>query len=1758
VSGTDLFAGTDGYVWLSTNNGTNWTPAKAGLTNAYVSALAVMGTNVFAGTNHGIYRSTDHGMTWDSANVGLKDLYVRALAFSGTTLFAGMNPGGVYRSTNNGLSWDSVNAGLSDHRVNTLAVNGTWLFAGTGGGGVYRSADNGLSWDSVNTGLTDRNLYTLAVAGTNLFAGTTIGGIFRSTNNGLSWDPVNEGLQSYSVESFAVNGSDIYAGTGRGVYRSIDGGTSWIDLTAGFPNMSVLSLAVIGSDLFAGTGGGGVYLSTDNGVSWNAANSGMRSAYVCTFALSGASLFAGTNGGLFLSTDDGTNWKSLTGGPGNLPVLALAVSGTDLFAGTSSGGVYLSTDNGTTWTPVNSGFSGPGSQYISALAAVGTNLYAGTYGEAFVSTDNGMNWSPMTNGLPSGPSGVVQVFAGNGTYVFAGTQKGVYRSSDNGTSWSAANTGVPFGGFSTVQALIVIGGNLFAGYNASVYMSTDNGTSWSPVNTGLPSTRVIAFAGSGTTLFAGADGVYRSTNNGSIWYSVKSGLPDGYVTALAASGTSLFTSVSYTSVWRRPLSEFIIPPPPVATSATAVLATGFTANWNASSGATGYRLDVAKDNGFTQIVAGYNDLAVAGTAQPVTGLLAGTQYYYRVRAEGPGGASANSSTITVLTMPQIPTAYSATARTSTGFMANWSTAAGATGYRLDVATDSAFGSIVAGYNDLDVGNTISYAVTGLSPGATYYYRVRALNAGWTTANSNVITVSTSPNNPPPTASAATAVTTTGFTANWSAVVGATAYRLDVATDVGFGSIIAGYSDLDVGNVTTYPVTGRSPGTTYYYRVRAVSGGGTSGNSNVITVSTVPNAPPATSATSVTTSGFTANWSAATGATGYRLDVATDVAFSSIVAGYNNLDVGDSITCAVTGQTPGTTYYYRVRALNAGGTSANSNVITVSTLPSTPNTPTATTATTITTSGFTANWNAVAGATGYHLDVATDAAFSSIVAGYNDLDAGTAITYAVTGLNPGTTYYFRVRALNAGGTSANSNVITVSTLPATPNTPTATTATSITTSGFTANWNVVVGATGYRLDVAMDVGFGSIVTGYNDLDVGNATAYPVTGQIPGTTYYYRVRAVNGGGTSASSNVITVSTLPTAPNAPTATTATSITTSGFTVSWNAAVGATRYHLDVATDAAFGSIVTGYSDLDVGNTTTYPVTGRNPGTTYYYRVRAVNGGGTSANSNVITVSTLPAAPNATTATAITTNGFAANWNAVVGATGYRLDVATDAGFLNFASPYNNYDVGNFTGCDVTGLQEGTTYYFRVRAVNVGGTSGNSNSITVTTIVSYPATYSLSWNVSFASKASLKDFGSPDYQLVGLPGNSGSLISQFLNGQQDVQWEVYWDNGTATNYPGYYVKFNGSADFQCSTGKAFWVLQIVDWAKSNESVNTASLDANREAAIPLNLGKGYYLITNPFARSIPWSMVASHNGLTGSPIRAWTSTGWVNAVDFTPYRGYLFFNDSGKTSLRIPFDQTVPKAAATTVADAGDWRIDVLVRCGKFLDQTTSFGVSRMASKGLDPLEERKPRHFAVIPDVYFDRPSWDATFPEFASDIRPGVSELESWEMRMRSDERKPVEIEFLGVESVPPELTVYLVDRAGGRGVDLRKQGTYALKPATRVTELSLVVGKEEAVKARVEEAVPKEYALLQNYPNPFNPTTMIPVSVPTESRVVLEIYTILGQRVRTLYEGTLAPGRYTFEWDGKSDQMQMNSTGVYICSLRTGKEISLSRKITLLR
>jgi len=94
-------------------------------------------------------------------------------------------------------------------------------------------------------------------------------------------------------------------------------------------------------------------------------------------------------------------------------------------------------------------------------------------------------------------------------------------------------------------------------------------------------------------------------------------------------------------------------------------------------------------------------------------------------------------------------------------------------------------------------------------------------------------------------------------------------------------------------------------------------------------------------------------------------------------------------------------------------------------------------------------------------------------------------------------------------------------------------------------------------------------------------------------------------------------------------------------------------------------------------------------------------------------------------------------------------------------------------------------------------------------------------------------------------------------------------------------------------------------------------------------------------------------------------------------------------------------------------------------------------------------------------------------------------------------------------------------------------------------------------LPEEYQLSQNYPNPFNPTTTINFALPEASKVRLEVYNILVQRVITLVDGDLEAGYHSIRWNGIAANGREVATGVYFYRIRAGDYVE-SKKMLLLK
>ncbi len=298
-------------------------------------------------------------------------------------------------------------------------------------------------------------------------------------------------------------------------------------------------------------------------------------------------------------------------------------------------------------------------------------------------------------------------------------------------------------------------------------------------------------------------------------------------------------------------------------------------------------------------------------------VVAGTTYYYTVASQLTTGAngggqsvlSAEVSAIPLTGSPSAPTGLTATAGPARVDL-TWTGSAGATSYNVKRST-SAAGPFAT------VGATASAAYTDATAtnGTTYWYVVSAVNALGESGNS--ASASATPQGPPAAPTNLVAIGgTVSVALTWTASANAASYRVGRATLSG-----GPYTLVASPTTASYTDTGATSNTvTYYYVVTAVGVGGESAASAEASTPLKPKTP-----TGLTRSlGNTVTelrWSAAPGATSYRIQRATATG-----GPYTTVGTATTPFFAGTGLTNGSTYYWTVQSVNVAGTSASSTKV----------------------------------------------------------------------------------------------------------------------------------------------------------------------------------------------------------------------------------------------------------------------------------------------------------------------------------------------------------------------------------------------------------------------------------------------------------------------------------------------------------------------------------------------------------------------------------------------------------------------------------------------------------------------------------------------------------------------------------------------------------------------------------------------------------------------------------------------------------------
>jgi hypothetical protein len=96
----------------------------------------------------------------------------------------------------------------------------------------------------------------------------------------------------------------------------------------------------------------------------------------------------------------------------------------------------------------------------------------------------------------------------------------------------------------------------------------------------------------------------------------------------------------------------------------------------------------------------------------------------------------------------------------------------------------------------------------------------------------------------------------------------------------------------------------------------------------------------------------------------------------------------------------------------------------------------------------------------------------------------------------------------------------------------------------------------------------------------------------------------------------------------------------------------------------------------------------------------------------------------------------------------------------------------------------------------------------------------------------------------------------------------------------------------------------------------------------------------------------------------------------------------------------------------------------------------------------------------------------------------------------------------------------------------------------------------DENRPSGFSLAQNYPNPFNPVTNIAFTVARTAQVRLDVYNVVGQKVKTLVDQEMKPGAYAADWDGTDQSGKAVSSGIYFYRMEAGDFAGMKKMLLL--
>ncbi len=822
--------------------------------------------------------------------------------------------------------------------------------------------------------------------------------------------------------------------------------------------------------------------------------------------------------------------------------------------------------------------------------------------------------------------------------------------------------------------------------------------------------------------------------------------------------------------------------------------------------------------------------------------------------------------------------------------------------------DSTWTDICVTSSDSNCPSKASHSVSSLNNGTAYKFKVRAVNTHGDGAESDE-SASVTPAGKPPkptgvTVSGGNASVTLGWTSGGNGGAEITKWQYLKKDgddwDSTWTDICETSSDSNCPSTASHSVSSLNNGTAYKFKVRAVNthgDGAESDESAAVTPATKPPKP-----TSVTVSGgnasVTLGWTSG-GNGGAEITKWQylkkdgddwDSTWTDICVTSTDSNCPSKTSHSVSSLNNGTAYKFKVRAVNTHGDGAESDesaAVTPATKPPKPTNVTVSRGDASVTLGWTSGGNGGSAITKWQYlkeDGGTwDSTWTDICETASDSNCPSVASHTVSSLTNGTAYKFKVRAVNTHGDGAESDAsasVTPATKPPKPTGVTVSGGDASVTLGWTSGGNGGSAITKWQYlkedGGTWDSTWTDICETASDSDCPSTASHTVSSLTNGTAYKFKVRAVNALGDGAESDEsasVTPEGKPFKPTNVTVTRGDQSVTVGWTSGGDGGSAITKWQYRKQTDSTWDSSWTDICetppDSNCASVTSHTVSNLTNGTTYNFKVRGVNTHGEGAESDE-SASVKPAGkpPKPTKPTVVA---------------GHRNVIVSSSVSSSNGSPISKWQYKKKTGgtwdsdwtdvansaqtetmtVTVVGLVNGTTYRFKVQAVNGAGASDESDESDAATPKIY--TFGVRDRTETTATLSLTGYPGPWYYKGG-KGGSGSCTA-VLAGTTTVALASLTAGASYTYTAHNTTNENCTSDSQLGSALSFSTL---DFRLSTKTNTTANLELDH------------------WSQGNPWSYKKEHPGVGSCTNTTTTSVSLADLEENTSYT-YRAYRGSG-----------------------------------------------------------------------------------------------------------------------------------------------------------------------------------------------------------------------------------------------------------------------------